>query len=193
MLDAAHAHGIGREAEEGGGAVRFGHLCKADCFVAAIGIDAGDQRHAVADLVAGLGHHPGLFVECAGVYFRRMAVDGNRRDAVYVCGERQVTPGFRPVEFEIRIEGGKRRGDHTMRVVVFKTGHIGSPEISPIMLLARPSINALAADAGVTAETSQLSRKGGRFPGRTPCRAHVRHRRWSCYPIRSCRRHSGSD
>ena len=97
--------------------------------MAAIGVDAGDQRHTVADLVAGLVHHAGLFVKRAGMDFRGVAIDGDGCDTVDIGGKREMAPGFCPVELEIRIERGECRRDDTMGDVVFETCHVGSPAI----------------------------------------------------------------
>ncbi len=122
-LDAAHAHRCGRETEKRGGAVGLGHACDVRGDVAAIGIDAADQRHAVAHLVRGFVHHAGLFVQRAGMDFRRMAVHGYRRDAVDIGGERQVLPGLYPVEIIIGIECRQRRRNDPVGNVILEPRH----------------------------------------------------------------------
>jgi hypothetical protein len=124
MLNAAHAQRTRWEAQQGGRAMRVGHFRDAGGFVAAVGVDAADQRHAVADFVAGLVHHPGLFVHGAGVHLGGMSVDGHRGNAIDIRRKGEVAAGFGPVEFVVRVERGKRRRDYTLGDVVFETGHI---------------------------------------------------------------------
>ena len=76
----------------------IGHARDACRLQAAVGIDTVDDQHIFADLVHGQVQHPALFVEIAGVDLRRMAVEGDGRNAPHRSGVAQMRARRRLVD-----------------------------------------------------------------------------------------------
>ena len=90
----AHTESARWKAEQRRCPVLFRHPGDSGGFLAAIGVDAANQRDTIPDFLAGLIKHPTLFVERAGMHFRCVGVDRDGADAFGPRDKRQVAAGF---------------------------------------------------------------------------------------------------
>ena len=124
---APHAHALRWKDQQCGGAVGLGEPGNAGGFEAAIGIDPGDDRQPVAELVHREAHDLALLIDRAGMHFGGMAIDGQRRNT----GDRGdiaqmlAIGGF--VDREIGFERQQHRRDDALRQPILEARHRHRP------------------------------------------------------------------